>query len=109
MKQQPRSWQLCCLLLGSSPTVLLDLPFAVLGDNGVGANVLKTADGGKTFTNVPIHEPALMLMAVSASSPTSAAVSGLGLLGGGSQYTTDGQVFLNSSMPNVSMSETQHA
>lgn len=82
--------------------------FIAGGDNGVGADVLVTADGGQTFTNVPLHEPALMLLAVSAQSKTSAVIAGLGLLGGGSQYL-NGSSFTNSSQPNVSMQQTQDA
>jgi hypothetical protein len=70
--------------------------FAAGGDNGVGANVMQSTDGGKTWNSVPI-EPTLMLLAIDAGSATHAVVSGLGLLEGGSQYLSDG-VFLNSTM-----------
>jgi photosystem II stability/assembly factor-like uncharacterized protein len=76
------------------------------GDNGVGANVLKTTDGGKTFTSMQTKF-AMMFLAITASSADDAVVAGLGLLSGGNQYTTDGEHFTNSSMPKVIMQQTQ--
>jgi len=76
------------------------------GDNGVGANVLKTTDGGQNWASLPIA-PAMMLMAGGAHSESSAIVSGLGLLGPSAQYTKDGKSFTNSSEANVALEQSQ--
>ena len=76
------------------------------GDNGVGANSLRSTDGGNTWTSLQIS-PAMMLLAVSTASAESAAITGIGLLAGANQYTTDGQVFHNSSEPHVILQQTQ--
>jgi len=81
--------------------------FIAGGDNGVGANALKSTDGGKNFVNVEIH-PTMMLLTTIAQSADSAIVTGLGLLDGGNQYYS-GSVFKNSSEPKVSMQTTQDA
>jgi hypothetical protein len=46
-------------------------------------------------------------MAVATAGPDAAVISGIGLLAGGSQYLSDGNAFLNSSMPKVSLQQTQ--
>jgi hypothetical protein len=72
----------------------------------VGANSLKSTDGGNTWNSLPIA-PAAMLLAVATASPESAAITGLGLLAGANQYTTDGQSFRNASEPLVILQDTQ--
>jgi hypothetical protein len=54
------------------------------GDNGVGANSLKSTDGGNTWNSLPIA-PAAMLLAVATASAESAAITGIGLLAGANQ------------------------
>jgi photosystem II stability/assembly factor-like uncharacterized protein len=78
------------------------------GANGVGANALKTDDGGMTWTQLPIA-PVLFLLATATDSDSSAIMAGEMLLAGGTQYTTDGNSFTNSSMPLVTEQESQSA
>lgn len=82
--------------------------FIAGGDNGVGSNVLRTNDGAKTFTSIPIHEPAMMFMAVATTNQESAIVTGLGILSGANQYLINSS-FTNSSEPGVSVQQTQDA
>jgi hypothetical protein len=62
--------------------------FVAAGSNGVGAEVLKTADSGKTF-NSEAAPGAFLLLDAGSNSPTSAVVNGLF----GAHYTTDGKTF----------------
>lgn len=70
--------------------------------------VLKTTDGGQTFTSVPIAF-SMMLISIASHSETSACATGMGMLAGSNQYTKDGKKFTNSSEPNVSLQQTQDA
>lgn len=65
--------------------------FAAAGDNGVGAEVLVTKDGGKSYARAETGTSVLFLDA-SASSATNAVVNGLF----GAQYTVDGNAFKGS-------------
>lgn len=72
--------------------------FIAGGDNGIGASVIKTTDGGVTWDILPIHQPALMFTSLAAIDETSVVANGIGLVGfGGTQYSTDGKSFTNSS------------
>ena len=103
MPQVRHAWcltQVTSLFLGS-----FSLSFPRKGDNGVGADIMRTSDGGKTFESVPIG-PSMMLMDVSMSSPVSAVAAGLGLLSSGIQYF-NATGFTNSSVPNIALAQVQ--
>lgn len=75
------------------------LGFVVGGDNGVGASIVRTQDGGRSFSRVPIDDT-IMFAGVSGHAGGRMVASGLSLMGfGGAQYTDDGEQFFNSSMP----------
>jgi photosystem II stability/assembly factor-like uncharacterized protein len=59
------------------------------GDNGIGASVIKTTDGGDNWTVLQIHEPALIFSSIASTSEEVAVANGIGLMGsGGTQYST---------------------
>ena len=72
--------------------------FIAGGDNGIGASVIKTTDGGVTWDVLPIHQPALMFTSLAGLDETSLIANGIGLVGfGGTQFSVDGKSFTNSS------------
>lgn len=72
-------------------------------------SALLTKDGGQTFTSVPVHQPAIMLLAVAARSAEQAVIAGMGVGFPATQYTLDGLQFHNSSEGKVSLQQTQDA
>jgi photosystem II stability/assembly factor-like uncharacterized protein len=68
-----------------------DVAFVAAGANGVGAEVLTTTDGGKTFTSDTIS--GVLFLDAGARGPTSAVANGLF----GASYSTDGKTFKGSS------------
>jgi len=80
--------------------------YIAAGQNGVGAEVLITADGGKTWTTGNISAALMFLDAgVSPTTETSAAIAGALV----SEYTTDGQNFEKSKLFALGASQSAEA
>jgi len=63
------------------------------GDNGIGANVLRSVDGGNTFNMVNVASGEGFFMGSAFGSNTNGIVTGLAIGGGADQFTTDGVNF----------------
>jgi hypothetical protein len=78
----------CCSALQGITMFDANTGYIAGGDNGIGASIVKTTDGGNTWNTLAIHQPALLFNSIAAADEEHLIANGIGLVGfGGTQYT----------------------
>jgi len=80
------------------------------GASNAQTNVMKTTNGGPSWTEIPSVAQGEFQLGLAATSASTALVSGVSMLDGACLFLTDnGRRFTNSSMPDVSLQQSQDA